>query len=80
VTNDERPYAELGISATPSARTSPPLACIPVPLGPECVTAASSLTMNYYTDSALQDIAGAVGSLPDFTGPSKMHATVQRCS
>jgi len=29
------------------------------------------LTMNYYTDPVLLDIAGAVESLPDFTGSTK---------
>jgi hypothetical protein len=28
--------------------------------------------MNYYTDPVLLDIAGAVESLPDFTGSAKM--------
>jgi hypothetical protein len=36
------------------------------------------LTMNYYTDPVLLDIAGAVESLPDFTGAAKSKPATRR--
>jgi len=36
------------------------------------------LTINYYTDPVLLDIAGAVESLPDFTGSAKPQPTARR--